>query len=61
MKTYDKSLTEVWEWKDKVLKDFSGLNNKDLVKKLKEDADKILSDASIRLPSAALRKNKKSA
>lgn len=59
MKTYDKSLSEVWEWKDKVFKDLSGLKNKDIVKKLKDDADKILSDASIKLPSVALRKTKK--
>lgn len=39
MKTYDKSLTEVWEWKEKVGDETEGLSPVDYVKKMRDDGD----------------------
>jgi hypothetical protein len=49
MKTYDKSLIEVWDWKDKIYNETKGLSSEDYIKKLKIDADNILSNNQISL------------
>ncbi len=56
MKTYDASLTEVWEWKDKVYQDIKGLTLKGRLEKIRKDADKILADSHIELTPMTLRK-----
>jgi len=57
MKNYDKSLTEVWEWKEKVYREVKGLTVKEHVEKLRNDAEKILSKNGIRLTPISLEKN----
>jgi len=49
MRKYDKSLIEVWEWKEKVYLDIKDLKAKEYVDKIREDTDKILSDRHIKL------------
>jgi len=49
MKEYDKSLIEVWEWKERVYHDVKDLTAKEYIERIKDDADKILSDALIKL------------
>lgn len=57
MKNYDKSLTEVWEWKEKVYREVKGLTAKEHVEKLRNDAEKILSKSGIKLTPISLEKN----
>lgn len=56
MKNYDKSLIEVWEWKEKVYQDVKDLTPKGYVEKVRNDADKILSEADIKLTSISFKK-----
>ena len=49
MRKYDKSLIEVWEWKERVYSEFKNLTTKEYLKRLKDDADKILSERHIKL------------
>jgi len=49
MRTYDKSLTEVWEWKERVYRDTEGLSAGDYIVKTTKDADTILSKGRIEL------------
>ncbi|MBI5195286.1 MAG: hypothetical protein HZA10_03070 [Nitrospirae bacterium] len=53
MKKYDKSLIEVWEWKEKVYHDVKDLDAKEYVRKIKNDADKILAKNQIRLKAVS--------
>lgn len=55
MKKYDKSLIEVWEWKDKVYRNVKDLNAKEYVDKIKSDADTILANSKIKLKSILLK------
>ena len=54
---YDKSLLEVWEWKEKVYQDVKDLTAEEYVEKVREDADKILSNGLINLTPVALKKD----
>ena len=49
MRTYDKSLTEVWEWKESVYSEAKGLSATDYIRKMTKDADTILSESHIEL------------
>ncbi len=49
MRSYDKSLIEVWEWKEKIYQDMKDLTPKEYIEKLKSDANKILSKNFIKL------------
>jgi hypothetical protein len=51
MRTYDKSLTEVWEWKEKVYDETKELSVKEYIRKIKNDADSILSKRKVELIS----------
>ena len=51
MRIYDKSLTEVWEWKESVYSEARGLSATDYIRKLTKDADTMLSDGHIELIS----------
>ena len=55
MKKYDKSLIEVWEWKDKVYRNVKDLNTKEYVDKIKNDADTILANSKIKLKTISLK------
>ncbi len=57
MKKYDKSLLEVWEWKEKVYQDVKDLTAEEYVEKVRENADKILSNGLINLTPVALKKD----
>jgi hypothetical protein len=60
MKTYDKSLTEVWEWKEGVYRETKGLCAKDYIRKTTKDADSVLSESHIELtPISLSRKREK--
>ena len=52
MREYDKSLREVWKWKEGVDEDLKCLAPKEYVEKLRKDADRILSEGVIQLPLA---------
>ena len=56
MRKYDKSLTEVWDWKEKVYEDVKDLSADKYIEKLKKDADKMLSDSHIKLTPVAFKK-----
>ena len=56
MKSYDKSLIEVWEWKERVYRDVKDLTAKEYVEKVRNDADKILSESAIKLTLFPLKK-----
>ena len=49
MKKYDRSLIEVWEWKEKVYHNVRDLSPKEYLVKIKNDTDKILSESHIKL------------
>lgn len=57
MKKYDKSLLEVWEWKEKVYQDVKDLTAEEYVEKVRKDADKIFSNGLINLTPVALKKD----
>jgi hypothetical protein len=57
MQKYDKSLLEVWEWKEKVYQDFKGLTVEEYVKKVREEADAILAKYNIKLRRVESRKD----
>lgn len=62
MKRYDKSLVEVWEWKEQVYRDVKDLPPNEYLKKIKKDAEKILSESHINLnPIARSEKHRKAA
>ena len=56
MKRYDKSLTEVWDWKDQVYQDVKGLTTQDYLEKLRRDAERILSENEVKLSSISVKK-----
>ena len=56
MRKYDRSLIEVWEWKEKVYDDIKNLTPEQYIDKIKEDADRILSDALIKLTPVSQKK-----
>ena len=49
MRRYDKSLIEVWGWKEKLYNDVKELVPDKYIKKIKENADEILSAALVEL------------
>jgi hypothetical protein len=55
MGKYDKSLIEVWEWKERVYDDVKNLSAKEYLEKIRNNADNILSDSQIKLTSVSLR------
>ena len=57
MKSYEKSLTEVWEWKEKVQQDVKDLTTEDYLEKLRGDAEKILSENHAKLRRISLKKD----
>ncbi len=59
MRTYDKSLIEVWEWKEKVYDEVKGLSPEDYIKKIKNDADTILSRSHVELVSTSFSDKRK--
>lgn len=57
MKRYEKSLAEVWEWKEKVYQDVKDLTTEDYLEKLRGDAEKILSENHAKLTPISLKKD----
>ncbi len=55
MRKYDKSLIEVWEWKEKVYTDVKDLSAKEYIERIRNDADKILTDSRIKLKVISLK------
>jgi len=58
MKKYDKSLIEVWEWKEKVYSDVKDLTAKEYIEKIKSDAEKILAESRVELKTVSSREEK---
>ena len=50
MKKYDESLIEVWEWKDKILKDTVGLSSEEYIDWITKEAERVLEEQEIKLP-----------
>lgn len=61
MKKYDKSLLEVWEWKEKVYYEVKDLSAQEYIRKIKDDADGLLSSAQIHLTHLASKKERRRA
>ncbi len=55
MRKYDRSLIEVWEWKEKVYQDVKDLSAKEYIERIKEDATKILTEGQIELKTISLK------
>ncbi len=55
MRKYDKSLIEVWEWKEKVYQDVKDLSAKEYIERIKEDATKILTEGQLELKTISLK------
>ena len=49
MQKYDKSLTEVWEWKEKVYQELRDLTDQEIIEKIRKSADRILLESNIKL------------
>lgn len=49
MRNFDKSLTEVWEWKDKVYQDTKNMTAAEYAEKVRKDVDKELETNAIAL------------
>lgn len=58
MKKYDRSLTEVWEWKEEVYREVKDLNAKGYIDKIRKDADKTLSAGQIKLTPVFLKEKR---
>ena len=58
MNKYDKSLNEVWEWKEKVYHKMESLSTKEYIKKVKRDTEKVLSENKIELLQIYSQNNK---
>lgn len=56
MRKDDTSLVEVWEWKERVYQEVKGLSTKEYIEKVRNDADKILSESAIKLTPVPLKK-----
>jgi hypothetical protein len=56
MQKYDKSLIEVWEWKEKVYQKVKGLSTQEYIEKVRKDEDRILSEHGIKLKQYRKRK-----
>ena len=54
MKKIDKSLMEVWKWKEKVFQNYKGLSPEEYVRKLTASAGKTLSGNKINLKEIAM-------
>ena len=62
MKRYDKSLIEVWEWKERIYREVKDLPPNEYLKKIKNDAERILSESNINLnPISISEKHRKAA
>ena len=57
MRRYEESLTEVWEWKEKVYQDVKDLTTQDHLEKLKGDAERILLENHAKLTPVSLKKD----
>ncbi len=55
MRKYDKSLIEVWDWKEKVYHDMKDLSSKGYIQKIKEDGARILAENKITLKTVSLK------
>ena len=49
MQKYDKSLIEVWEWKEKVYQKVKDLSTQEYIEKVRKDTSRILSEHGIKL------------
>jgi hypothetical protein len=49
MEKYDKSLTEVWEWRRKLHEELKDLTPKEYVEKIREDTDRIIKEKGLKL------------
>jgi hypothetical protein len=56
MQNYDRSLMEVWEWKEKVYQELKDLTPEERVEKLRKDADKFLREHGIKLRKRYMKK-----
>lgn len=55
MRKYDKSLIEVWEWKEKVYHDVKDLSAAACIEKISAEATKILTEGRIELKTISLK------
>jgi len=53
--SYDKSLLEVWEWREKVRQETKDLSPEEYVKKVRKEVDDFLSENNINLEKISQR------
>lgn len=58
MRKYDRSLIEVWEWKEKVYHDVKDLSPEEYIERIKKDSAKILAKGRIKLKTISLKEKK---
>jgi hypothetical protein len=56
MKKADKALKEVWKWKEKVYQEYNHLTADEYIRKMKINAEKLLSSNKIKLKEISLEK-----
>jgi hypothetical protein len=56
MKKTDKALNEVWKWKEKVYREYHPLTADEYIRKMRNNADKILTASKIKLLELSLDK-----
>jgi len=49
MQKYDKSLIEVWEWKEQVYQELKDLTDQEIIEKIRKNADKMLLESKMEL------------
>ncbi|MDP2211513.1 MAG: hypothetical protein Q8J63_07250 [Candidatus Aquicultor sp.] len=59
MSKYDKSLTEVWKWKESVYQDVKDLTPKEFIDKIKRDADQVLKESAIELETIPAKEDRR--
>ena len=55
MRHYDKSLIEVWDWKEKVYREVKYLTAEEYVEKIRKEAESSLLDSHIQLTPVVLK------
>ena len=57
-KNYDKSLTEVWEWKENIYQDVKNLSAEKYIEKIKSNAESMLTERRIQLTTVSTKKER---
>jgi hypothetical protein len=59
MKKPDKSLREVWGWKEKVFQEYGQFSSQEYIQKMKNNTEKLLSTNNIKLKDLSLERKQR--